>query len=382
MKWLKIFSENNQLLGESSDLWCDIPDAFKRYTLSKDKKIHAVFDFVRFEKKKLKDLVKDLGQEFKLQEVFTATNRRTEFASFILGNEDMCAIFSTNGDSGKAHVEYSFDLFSSEHTENLKVRDFIRKLHTEVVASPEVYVLTNSGHGYGFTSIGQENHILEADNYTDDVLSKYNHLVADLGTSAPCGKFSLLEGPPGTGKSFMIRGIINKVSKDSNCMCCVIPPYLTSSLSDPGLIGAFISQKNDKKDQKIVLILEDADDCVVPRMGDNIAKISSILNTTDGIIGNLLNIRIIASTNAVDQLDEALERPGRMCTRIHVGTLDREKATEIFKRITKGEVKVPKWEKETTLAEIYKLANFPTVDSGVLRKEVLGFKTMSDADDV
>ena len=113
MEWLKIFSENNQLLGESADLWCDIPDTFKRYTLSKQKKIHAVFDFVRFEKKGLKGLVKDLGEKFGLAEVFTATNRRTEFASFILGNNEMCAIFSTNGDSGKQHVEYSFDLFSS-----------------------------------------------------------------------------------------------------------------------------------------------------------------------------------------------------------------------------------------------------------------------------
>ena len=375
MEWLKIFSENKQLLGESSNLWCDIPDTFKRHTLSKNKKIHAVFDFVRFEKVKLKSLVSSLSERFSLTEVFTATNRRTEFASFILGNEDMCAIFSTNGESGKAHVEYSFDLFSSDHLKNLEVRDFIRELHTEVVASPEVYVLTNSGHGYGFTSIGQEDHQLETDNYTNNVLSKYNHLVADLGTSAPCGKFSLLEGPPGTGKSFMIRGIINKVSKDSNCMCVVIPPYLTSSLSDPGLIGAFISAKDSNKDKKIVLILEDADDCVVPRMGDNMAKISSILNTTDGIIGNLLNIRIIASTNAVDELDEALERPGRMCTRIHVGTLSREKATEVFKRITNGETKVPDFSKNTTLAEMYKLANFPSVDSGIIKRASVGFQT-------
>jgi SpoVK/Ycf46/Vps4 family AAA+-type ATPase len=374
MEWLKIFSENKQLLGESADLWCDIPDTFKRHTISKDKKIHAVFDFVRFEKAKLKSLVKDLATKFDLQEVFTATNRRTEFASFILGNENMCAIFSTNGDSGKQHVEYSFDLFSSNHEQNLQVRDFVRKLHTEAVASPEVYVLTNSGHGYSFSSIGQEDHVLEEDNYAEDVIKKYNHLVADLDTNEPCGKFSLLEGPPGTGKSYMIRGIIHKVSLDSNCMCVVIPPYLTSSLSDPGLIGAFIAQKSDNKDRRIVLILEDADDCVVPRGGDNMAKISSILNTTDGIIGNLLNIRIIASTNAIDQLDEALERNGRMCTRIHVGPPTKEKAVEIFKRITKNKLPVPRFEKGATLADIYKACNFPELNDGAVKKAVMGFK--------
>ena len=374
MEWLKVFKNNNQLLGESSDLWCDIPDAFKRYNLAMNKEVNAVFDHVRFERKGLKGLLSNLKEKFGLNPVWTAANRKTEHASFILGSDTQCAIFSVNDNNSGSYVEYSFDLFSSDYALNIGLRDYIRELNTEVVASPEVYVLTNHGGGYSFTSIGEENHTLEEGNYNKDVLSKYDHMVEDLGSQTPCGKFNLLEGEPGVGKSFLIRGLINKISKDKNCMCVVVPPYLTSGLADPGLISAFINHKNNNKNQRIVLILEDADSVIVTRMSDNMSHISSLLNITDGILGNLLNIRIIASTNAIDELDEALERNGRMCSRIHVTKLDKKQATDVFKRITAGkEIAVPDFSKGATLADIYKKANFENVDSGVLEKVKIGF---------
>jgi len=373
MEWLKVFSNNNQLLGESSDLWCDIPDAFKRYNLALNRQVNAVFDHVRFERKFLKNLLGDLKKEFNLEQVWTAANRKTEYASFILGSNDQCAIFSVNDNGSGPFVEYSFDLFSSNYDLNIKLRNFIRKLNSDVVASPEVYVLTNHGGGYGFTSIGEENHVLEVGNYSKDVLKQFKHMVSDLESQTPCGKFNLLEGPPGVGKSFLIKGLINKISKDKDCMCVVIPPYLTSGLGDPGLIGAFVNQKNNNKNQRIVLVLEDADSVIVTRMSDNMNHISSLLNITDGILGDLLNIRIVASTNCINELDEALQRPGRLCSRIAVTPLDRQQATEVFKRITDGKMEVPVFEKETSLAEIYKAANFPEIKTGALEKVKIGF---------
>src|SRR5690606_35881131 len=88
-----------------------------------------------------------------------------------------------------------------------------------------------------------------------------------------------------------------------------------------------------KKKNKIVLILEDADDVLAPREQTNMAGIHSILNLTDGILGKILNVRIIATTNALAKsLDRAIIRPGRLCVHSEVGPLSQDHAQRIFER--------------------------------------------------
>lgn len=117
----------------------------------------------------------------------------------------------------------------------------------------------------------------------------------------------------------------------------------------------------------IVLILEDADQCLVPRAADNISSISSLLNLSDGILGSLLDIRIIATTNAKqEKMDQAILRDGRLSKRIEVNALEYDQANHIFQRLTQSKNALPmkdqrsemypKQNSKYTLAEIYKLA--------------------------
>jgi hypothetical protein len=70
------------------------------------------------------------------------------------------------------------------------------------------------------------------------------------------------------------------------------------------MYGAFFEEAESgletKKPQNcpILFIIEDADDCLVPRGSGNVSTISSLLNYTDGIFGSMLDLRIIATTNA------------------------------------------------------------------------------------
>ena len=54
----------------------------------------------------------------------------------------------------------------------------------------------------------------------------------------------------------------------------------------------------------------------------------------DGIMGAMLDARIVATTNAqTEDLDPAIVRPGRLCRRIDIGELCYEQACEVYERL-------------------------------------------------
>jgi ATP-dependent 26S proteasome regulatory subunit len=102
------------------------------------------------------------------------------------------------------------------------------------------------------------------------------------------------------------------------------------------------------------LIIEDADNMLVNRKRGDLVALSDLLNIGDGLIGSMLNLRVIATTNSkIADLDEAIKRPGRLCTHMHFDALPSEQADLIYKRLTGN---VLEGDKARTLAEIYRLA--------------------------
>jgi ATP-dependent 26S proteasome regulatory subunit len=121
----------------------------------------------------------------------------------------------------------------------------------------------------------------------------------------------------------------------------------------------------------ILFIIEDADHCLVPRDDGNISTISSLLNYTDGIFGSMLDLRIIATTNAEHMdFDKALLRPGRLCRHVVVEPLSPEKAQQVYKRLTDG--KEVTYTSKKTLAQVYADAR-GGFESAEIDKKVLGF---------
>ncbi len=157
------------------------------------------------------------------------------------------------------------------------------------------------------------------------------HLIKDLTSNEPCGRLSIFSGEPGTGKTFLIKSLL---STDLNVSFVIVKPDAIESISDPSCIPALI-EHHSTYDRPIIIVLEDADSCLSTRMGDNMSRLSAMLNTSDGILGSTLDIRIIATTNAhkVD-FDSAILRPGRLCTHISTGRLDEEQCDKILMRLT------------------------------------------------
>lgn len=210
----------------------------------------------------------------------------------------------------------------------------------------EVYVLTKGDDGFDMSSLGAHGMDLERDNYTPEVLESYDHVLSDLQEKSPCGRVVIIEGPPGTGKTHLIRGMIQE-GKDTTFV--LLPPTMIEGISGPSVIQALVGWRRSSAGP-IVFVLEDADAVLASRKFDNINAVNEILNLGDGILGAALDIRIVATTNTGRaELDSAITRDGRLCRHIEVGELDVASAQKVADRLELGEtISAP-----TTLAELY-----------------------------
>lgn len=246
-------------------------------------------------------------------------------------DESSVAIFSTNK-----------ELFESTSTIFLE----LLKLETK---NGYVWVLEDD---CGYVSLARSSKKvgvpLIRGNYSPAVLKSYDRIAQQITSDNPSGRLSIIEGEAGTGKTHLIRGLLNEISTSR---CILLPPSMTSSLVNPRLMKLLLNAAKHTK--YLILILEDADGCLLPRMGDNMSEISALLNMSDGIMSTMTETRIIVTTNARKvEIDKALLRRGRLCEHVAVGKLSAETAENIFVRLTGKEME-NKDNKPMTLAEAY-----------------------------
>lgn len=147
--------------------------------------------------------------------------------------------------------------------------------------------------------------------------------------------------------TYLVRSMLSAVKQAA---FVVVPPHLIPELGSPEILPALTGAKSEF-DGPIVLILEDADRVLVDRSQGDMSAISSMLNLGDGILGAVLDIRILATTNAEQlQMDPATRRRGRLCRYIQVDPLAPPVAQAAFQRLT-GKQKM--YGEPTSVADVY-----------------------------
>jgi hypothetical protein len=235
-----------------------------------------------------------------------------------------------------------------------ELRGFIKPLFTKEISQGHVFAIVSRGGGLALNSLGNAGITLERRNYSPEVIEGYDYVVKDLNADAPSGRIVIMEGEPGTGKTHLVRGMLMDVP---DAMFVLVSPDMVSVLGGPELLPLLFSHR-DNQSGPIILILEDADKCLVTRQGDNINSIQSLLNLGDGILGSLLDLRIIATTNAKKlEMEQAILRPGRLCRRLEVGLLGANTAKGVFTALCPNvEVPASLNAGKQSLAMVYSLA--------------------------
>lgn len=173
------------------------------------------------------------------------------------------------------------------------------------------------------------------DNYNDDL--PYQELL-DFCNAEYCG-LSLLYGTPGTGKTTLIKKLITNSDATFYLLDASLLANITSAEFLDFLTGYCSSS---------VFILEDCEKLLVDRNKNYNPWIGTLLNLTDGMLGEGLGIRFICTFNAsIKDIDPALLRKGRLKICYEFKPLAKEKVDTLAKELHK-DISGMK-----TLAEIY-----------------------------
>ncbi len=195
-------------------------------------------------------------------------------------------------------------------------------------------------------------------NYGEDFVEKYKKLKGILSTDQ--ATLTLLHSVPGTGKTSLVKHLISELKTKK---ILYLAPAYVNELASPAFLPLMLNEKPD------ILVIEEAENCLVSREDrPQNSAVSNLLNITDGILGDLLNIRVLATFNTdKNHLDKALVRKGRLSFIHEFKPLKAADADNLLKSLKK-----PLQNKAMTLAEIYNLDQ----DNGMVAKiePVIGFK--------
>lgn len=231
-----------------------------------------------------------------------------------------------------------------------KIKDLFSTIKLNPVVKNKIYLVTYDGRDFQLkTNEIKDFSEIDLDlNYNDGFIEFNNKLIDDLSQKNSSG-LTLLHGIPGSGKSTYIRYLLTKLDKK----VIYIPSYLVDQLSSPTFLPFVID-----KCKNSVLIIEEAENLLCARdSGNKSSAIQNILNISSGILGDILNIQIIATFNTgKENLDPALLRKGRLLAEWCFDKLSIEKTNNLLKHLNKDEISV----NSMVLSDIYNIEKFET----------------------
>lgn len=182
----------------------------------------------------------------------------------------------------------------------------------------------------------------------------------------------LFHGLPGTGKTYYLRYLLNKLSK-INKKVLYFPPTMIEAITEPSFFN-FITDWTLENGKRTILLIEDAEPLLSSRNTNRNLGITNLLNLTDGILNDILSIQIIATFNTdLSELDDALLRPERLIARKEFSKLSKNDCKLIASKIG---LDINMIKKDMSLAELYSLKkNNEIMNHGITQeKNTVGFK--------
>lgn len=194
-----------------------------------------------------------------------------------------------------------------------------------LLRAPTFKVLTKNRAGFQTEDVRTEKIEIDIDkHYNSDFKPEFSKITASL-LSKKSGLI-LLYGKPGTGKTTFIKSLI---SKDNRLNFIFIQNEFVNTLLDPDFISFLLKQRNS------ILIIEDAEKVITSRETlKEESVVSTILQLTDGLFSDYLNVKIICTFNtSLSKIDSALLRKGRMISKYEFKELDINKTNALLEEL-------------------------------------------------
>lgn len=162
----------------------------------------------------------------------------------------------------------------------------------------------------------------------------YPHLYKRFNNSTPERGF-LLHGPPGTGKTMLLRAIAHEM--DTHVL----------TINGPSIVSKYLGETEEtlrkifaeaRKYQPAIIFIDEVDALVPKRGGDDAGEaesrvVSTLLTLMDGMSGKGSSdnrVIVIGATNRPNSIDPALRRAGRFGQEIEIGIPDAEERLSIL----------------------------------------------------